>query len=66
MNNQILLTSEIGCSSFELRKLSKGYCWSIKIYNTNIEKAYDQAKTIDTNARKDYGIEDTQEANDGT
>ena len=54
MTNQFFLTSEIGCSSFELRKMSKGYAWNIKIYNSNIEEAYNQAKKIDSQALTDY------------
>ena len=56
MENQILLTNDIGCSSFELKKTTKGYNWSIKIYNTDIQKGYDTAKEIDSQARKDYGM----------
>ena len=56
MDNQIVLTNDIGCSSFELKKTTKGYNWSIKIYNTDIQKGYDTAKKIDNQAREDYGI----------
>jgi len=56
MDNQILLTNDIGCSSFELKKTTKGYNWNIKIYNTDIQKGYDTAKNIDQQARNDYGI----------
>ena len=55
-DNQIFLANEIGCSSFELKKTTKGYNWSIKIYNTDIQKGYDTAKKIDDQARVDYGI----------
>ena len=58
MDNQIVLTNDIGCSSFELKKTTKGYTWNIKIYNTNIEQAYGTAKTIDEQAQKDYGVKD--------
>ena len=56
MDNQIILSSEMGCSSFELKKTTKGYNWNIKIYNTDIQKGYDTAKSIDKQAREDYGI----------
>lgn len=56
MDNQIFLNNDLGCSSFELKKTSKGYNWSIKIYNTDIQKGYDTAKKLDTQARKDYGM----------
>ncbi|MCJ7571839.1 MAG: hypothetical protein MUO82_08190 [Candidatus Thermoplasmatota archaeon] len=54
MANQIILTSELGCSSFELRKMSKGYNWSIKIYNTDINQAYEMAKIVDQRALADF------------
>ena len=57
MDNQIVLSSEMGCSSFELKKTTKGYTWNIKIYNTDIQKGYDTAKQIDKQARKDYDIQ---------
>jgi hypothetical protein len=56
MTNTILLSSEIGCSSFGLKKTTRGYTWSIKVYNSDIKTAYDQAKTIDTQAAQDYQI----------
>lgn len=56
MDNQIVLTNDIGFSSFELKKTTKGYTWSIKIYNTDIQKGYDTAKQIDNQAREEYGI----------
>ena len=63
MSNQILLVNEIGCSSFELRKMSKGYSWTIKIYHNDIEKAYQLSKEIDFKAQTDFGTSgDTPEA----
>ena len=56
MDNQIVLTNDIGCSSFELKKTTKGYTWNIKVYNTDIQKGYDTAKMIDQQANKDYGV----------
>jgi len=56
MDNQIVLTNDIGCSSFELKKTTKGYTWNIKVYNTDIQKGYDIAKEIDQQANKDYGV----------
>ena len=58
MTNQIFLTSEIGCSNFELKKMPKDYSWNIKIYNSDINKAYEQAKTIDQRALTDFKITD--------
>ena len=57
MDNQIVLSNDIGCSSFELKKTTKGYTWNIKIYDTNIQQAFDVAKEIDEKARKDYVIQ---------
>ena len=54
-DNQIFLANEIGCSSFELKKTTKGYTWNIKIYNQNIQEGYEKAKEIDQQANKDYG-----------
>jgi hypothetical protein len=54
MTNQIVLAGEIGCSSFELRKMSKGYNWNIKIYHSDIEQAYKLAKGVDQQAIQDF------------
>jgi hypothetical protein len=57
MNNPVLIASDIGCSSFEVKRTSKGvYSWAIKIYNADIKTAYDQAKIIDKRATEDYSI----------
>ena len=58
MDNQIVIGNDIGCSSFELKKTTKGYTWAIKIYNTDIIKGYDTAKQVDQQATKDYGVTD--------
>ena len=55
MTNPIIITGD-NCSSFELRKLSKGYCWNIKVYHTDIQQGYSLAKQIDQQATEDYGI----------
>jgi hypothetical protein len=57
VDNQIILSNDIGCSSFELKRTTRGYTWNIKIYNTDIQKGYDTAKEIDQKARKDYDIQ---------
>ncbi len=58
MSNPIFLANEIGCSSFTLTKTTKGYTWSIKVYNSDIQKCYDLTKNIDQQAAKDYHISD--------
>lgn len=60
MTNQIFLTSEIGCSSFELRKMSKGYNWNVKIYHSDINKAYEMAKAVDQRALTDFKTTDEE------
>ncbi len=55
MENQILLSSEIGCSSFELKKTSRGYSWNIKVYHSDIQKGFEIARTIDQQSREEYG-----------
>ena len=54
MTNSILLANEIGCSSFELRKTTKGYTWNIKVYTSDILKGYELAKEVDQQAKIDY------------
>ena len=54
MPNQIILAGEIGCSSFDLRKMSKGYNWNIKIYHSDIERSYQLAKGINQQATQDF------------
>ena len=56
MDNQLVLSSDLGCSSFELKRTTKGYTWNIKIYNADIQRGYDTAKGIDQQARKDYDV----------
>jgi len=57
MTNPIYLSGE-NCSSFELRKMSKGYAWTIKIYNPDLEQGYQIVKKLNKQAAKDYGIND--------
>jgi hypothetical protein len=54
MDNPINIISETGCSSFELKKSSRGYSWAIKVYDTDVQKCYDIAKQIDQQASKDF------------
>ena len=56
MDNHIILANDVGCSSFELKKTTRGYTWNIKVYNTDIQKSYDVAKKIDLQASEDFGI----------
>ena len=55
MDNQIILSNDLGCNCFEVKKTTKGYTWCIKIYDTDIQKGYETAKQIDHQARNDYG-----------
>ena len=54
-HSDIIINNEAGTSSFELRKTTKGYNWTIKCYSSNLEEAYNSTKTIDEKAKKDYG-----------
>ena len=54
MTNPVILSSD-GCSSFELRKLSKGYAWSIKAYDPDLERGYNLVKKLNKQAKEDYG-----------
>jgi len=54
MDNQIILASDIGCSSFELKKTTRGYSWNIKVYHSDIQKSYDTAKQINQQASQDF------------
>ena len=54
MDNQIVLSSDMGCSSFELKKTSRGYSWNIKVYHSDIQKSYDIAKEINHQASQDF------------
>jgi len=56
MNNSILVANEIGCSSFELKKTSRGYSWNIKVYSSDIQKGYELAKQVDQQAKIDYEV----------
>jgi hypothetical protein len=56
VDNQIFLANEVGCSSFELKKTTKTYCWTIKVYHPDIQQGYNLAKNIDKQASKEYGI----------
>jgi hypothetical protein len=56
MTNPVILTGD-GCSSFELRKLSKGYAWSIKAYDPNLERGYNLVRQINKQATDDFGTE---------
>ena len=60
MTSPIYLSSE-NCSSFELRKMSKGYAWTIKIYNPDLEQGYQIVKNLNNQAEKDYRITDEPE-----
>ncbi|MBN2065412.1 MAG: hypothetical protein JW771_01200 [Candidatus Thermoplasmatota archaeon] len=55
MDNQIFLANEIGCSSFELKRTTKAYCWTIKVYHQDIQQSYNLVKDIDRQATQDYG-----------
>jgi len=55
MTNPIIMTNDAGCSSFELRKTTRGYTWNIKIYHSDIKEGYQLAKQIDHQATNDYG-----------
>jgi len=53
--SDIIINNEAGTSSFELKKTTKGYSWTIKCYNTDLEVAYNNTKIINQMAVNDYG-----------
>ena len=57
--SDIIINNEAGTSSFELKKTSKGYSWTIKCYNTDLEQAYTNTQLINEKAVKDYGTLET-------
>jgi len=59
MTNPVYITGE-NCSSFELRRLSKGYAWNIKVYNPDIEQGFEIVKKINKQAADEYGKYDME------
>jgi len=60
MSNPIVFSGD-SCSSFELRKLSKGYAWSIKAYDPDLERGYNLVKKINKQATDEFGVEKIEE-----
>jgi hypothetical protein len=44
-------------SSFRLTRNTKGYSWEIKVYDKDINKAYEQIQQMNEKAWTDYGAQ---------
>lgn len=45
----------IGRSSVEVKKNSKGYTWSVKVYDDDVNKACDKAIALEIKCQNKYG-----------
>lgn len=58
MENEITnetYTNKEGTSSLEVSKMTKGYNWKIKVYNSDLKKLMEQVIELDNQAKEAFG-----------